>query len=72
MLDVEAQAEASDAIRALVERFDPEVIDVPRGSARIRLESGGDAWDVLIRDGGAEVAPAEPGHGRAQLRRLAG
>jgi pimeloyl-ACP methyl ester carboxylesterase len=59
MLDVEAQAGARDAIRALIERFDPDVIDVPSGSARIRLESDGDAWDVLIRDGRAELVPAE-------------
>jgi pimeloyl-ACP methyl ester carboxylesterase len=58
MLDVEAST-ARDAIRALVDRFDPDVIDVPRERARIRLESGGDAWDVLIRDGAAELAPAE-------------
>src|SRR3954454_23463060 len=59
MLNVETQVEAPDAIQALVERFDADVIDVPRGSARIRLESGGSAWDVLIRDGTADVKPAE-------------
>jgi pimeloyl-ACP methyl ester carboxylesterase len=59
MLKVETQVEAPDAIRALVERFDADVIDVPDGSARIRLESGGNAWDVLIRDGIADLKPAE-------------
>jgi pimeloyl-ACP methyl ester carboxylesterase len=59
MLNVETQVEAPDAIQALVERFDADVIDVPGGSARIRLESGGSAWDVLIRDGTADVKPAE-------------
>ena len=58
MLDVETHV-APDAIRELVERFDPDVIDVPGGSARIRLESGGEAWDVLIRDGAADLGPAE-------------
>jgi pimeloyl-ACP methyl ester carboxylesterase len=59
MLDVEASSDARDAIRTLLDRFDADVIDVPLGSARIRLESGGEAWDVLIRDGSAEVEPAE-------------
>jgi pimeloyl-ACP methyl ester carboxylesterase len=59
MLDVQASTEARDAIRALVDRFDPDVIDVPREPARIRLESGGDAWDVVIRGGSAELGDAE-------------
>lgn len=59
MLDVETSSEAHEAIRALVERFDPDVIDVPGGSARIRLEASGEAWDVLVRDGSAGVEPAE-------------
>jgi pimeloyl-ACP methyl ester carboxylesterase len=59
MLEAEAHVEARDAIRALVERFDPDVIDVPREPARIRLESGGDAWDVVIRDSSAELGSAE-------------
>jgi pimeloyl-ACP methyl ester carboxylesterase len=59
MLDVETSSEARDAIRALMERFDPDVIDVPREPARIRLESVGEAWDVVIRDGSAELDSAE-------------
>jgi pimeloyl-ACP methyl ester carboxylesterase len=59
MLDVDASTEAQDAIRALVARFDADLIDVPGGTARIRLESGGEAWDVLIQDGRAELGPAE-------------
>jgi pimeloyl-ACP methyl ester carboxylesterase len=59
MLEAEAHVEARDAIRALVERFDPDVIDVPREPARIRLESGGDAWEVVIRDSSAELGSAE-------------
>ena len=59
MLNVETQVEAPEAIQVLVERFDADVIDVPGGSARIRLESGGDAWDVLIAGGSAELQAAE-------------
>ncbi len=59
MLDVEASTEAGDAIRALLERFDPGVIDVRSDSARIRLDAGGEAWDVLVRDGSVELGPAE-------------
>jgi pimeloyl-ACP methyl ester carboxylesterase len=59
MLDVQTHAEAPEAIQTLVERFDPAVIDVRAGSARIRLESGGGAWDVLIRGQDAELGPAE-------------
>ena len=59
MLDVETKSDAVDAIRDLVTRFDTDVIDVPGGSARIRLEASGAAWDVLIDDGSAEVRGAE-------------
>src|SRR5215218_7107503 len=59
MLDVEATSEARDAIQDLVARFDPDVIDVPGGSARIRLEASGEAWDVLINDDSAEIGSAE-------------
>jgi pimeloyl-ACP methyl ester carboxylesterase len=39
----------SDAIVALADRFDPDVIDLPRGRARVRLEVAGDrAADALI------------------------
>src|SRR3954464_4741156 len=58
MLDV-ASSEAREAIQVLVERFDPDVIDVPGGAAPVRLEAGGEAWDFLIRDGTAELEPAE-------------
>lgn len=55
--------EATDAppaaLAALAERFDPEVIDVPSGSARIRLlVDDGEAWDALVSHGGIEVRPA--------------
>jgi pimeloyl-ACP methyl ester carboxylesterase len=39
----------ADAIVALADRFDPDVIDVPRGRARVRLEVAGDRGaDALI------------------------
>jgi pimeloyl-ACP methyl ester carboxylesterase len=39
----------ADAIVALADRFDPDVIDLPRGRARVRLEVAGDrAADALI------------------------
>jgi pimeloyl-ACP methyl ester carboxylesterase len=39
----------ADAIVALADRFDPDVIDLPRGRARVRLEVTGDrAADALI------------------------
>jgi pimeloyl-ACP methyl ester carboxylesterase len=47
-------------IRTLVERFDPEVGDLARRRVRIRLEVGGDAWDVHV-DGGARLARASGG-----------
>ena len=44
---------------ALIERFDPDVIDLPGGSARIRLSVGveGD-WDAVIDEGRIELQPA--------------
>src|SRR5215204_4396333 len=59
MLDVEASTESHDAISALVARFDPDVIHLPGGSARIRLEAGDETWDVLASEEGAELAAGE-------------
>ena len=60
MLDSKSNATGHDALRALIARFDPVVIDVPGRSARIRLEVDGDsAWDALIRDAGIELVRAE-------------
>ena len=46
-------------LTALIERFDPDVIDVPSGSARIRLAVDGEGeWDAAIDDGAIELQPA--------------
>jgi pimeloyl-ACP methyl ester carboxylesterase len=44
---------------ALIERFDPDVIDVPSGSARIRLAVDGEGeWEAVIDEGAIELQPA--------------
>jgi pimeloyl-ACP methyl ester carboxylesterase len=46
-------------LTALIERFDSEVIDVPSGSARIRLTVDGEGeWDAVIHDGAIALEPA--------------
>ena len=46
-------------LTALIERFDPDVIDVPSGSARIRLAVDGEGeWDAVIDAGAIELQPA--------------
>ncbi len=46
-------------LSALIERFDPEVIDVPSGSARIRLAVRGEGeWDAVIEDDAIGLRPA--------------
>jgi pimeloyl-ACP methyl ester carboxylesterase len=53
-------ARAPDGLVALIERFDPEVIDLPTGKARIRLVVSGDGeWDALIRDEQIVLKPAD-------------
>ena len=48
-----------EAINTLVDRFDPGVIDVPAGRARIRLAtSDGEAWDAVIRGDNIRLADA--------------
>jgi pimeloyl-ACP methyl ester carboxylesterase len=47
-----------EALAALVERFDPDVIDVPGGKARIRLEvTGRRAWDAVISRRQVRIRP---------------
>ncbi|MGZ5376280.1 MAG: alpha/beta fold hydrolase, partial [Solirubrobacterales bacterium] len=44
---------------ALIERFDPDVIDVPSGSARIRLVVDAEGeWDAVIDAGTIDLQPA--------------
>jgi len=48
-----------EALVSLVARFDPDVIDIPDGHARLRLGvRDGAEWDVVITDRGAELKPA--------------
>src|SRR4051812_32959457 len=47
-----------EVLSELIDRFDPHVIDVPGGSARIRLEvADADSWDVLVRGAHAWLEP---------------
>lgn len=47
-------------LSALAERFDPEVIDLPEGSARIRLAvEGAGEWDALVSERGMRLAVAD-------------
>ncbi len=60
MLDSKSNATGHDSLRALIARFDPVVIDVPKQRARIRLEVEGDsAWDAMIRGERVELMPAD-------------
>jgi len=83
MAAVEAKPQTRDAppatLEALLERFDPDVIDVPGGRARIRLGITGDgAWDAeIIRDqirlrGASSEPDAELTADTATWRRIAG
>jgi pimeloyl-ACP methyl ester carboxylesterase len=56
------------ALTTLIERFDPEVIDVPSGSARVRLEVLGEReWDAVISSLGVDLGPAEGSDYDAEL-----
>ena len=49
-----------EALATLVGRYDPDVIDVPGGSAVIRIGVGGGfAWNAVIHDGEASLRPAD-------------
>src|ERR671915_638706 len=68
------------ALTALLDRFDPDVIDVPGGRARVRLEvSGRRAWDAIIENGKIGLSPpagpepdAELAADAATWRKIAG
>jgi pimeloyl-ACP methyl ester carboxylesterase len=48
---------APDALRALVDRYDPDAFDATRRVSRVRLcVSEGEDWDVLIANGNATIA----------------
>ena len=50
---------APESLRALTDRFDPEVFDAPGGRARVRLTVEGEGeWDAVIH--GAAVSLREP------------
>jgi pimeloyl-ACP methyl ester carboxylesterase len=51
---------APDELMKLAARFDPTVMDVPGGKARIRLDlTGGKAWDALIDNSRLSLGAAE-------------
>jgi hypothetical protein len=46
-------------IAALANRYDPDVIDIPGGSALVRLRvEGWDEWDARLADSELRLAPA--------------
>jgi pimeloyl-ACP methyl ester carboxylesterase len=47
------------ALDALIDRYDPGVIDLPGGKARIRLASSEAQWDVVLADGLARIEAAK-------------
>ena len=50
----------ADAIAALADRFDPDVLDLPRGRARVRLEVAGQkACDAVIAGRRLRLRPAD-------------
>ncbi len=49
-----------EAIAALADRFDPDVLELPRGRARIRLEvTGADACDAVLAGRRLRLRPAD-------------
>jgi pimeloyl-ACP methyl ester carboxylesterase len=54
-----AASRPPSGIVALADRFDPDVIDIPGGRARIRLEVAEEAaWDAVIDHSGVVLEPA--------------
>ncbi len=61
-------SDAPRALRSLVERYDPDVLDAPADGVRIRLEvSDGEPWDVIVDPRGARLAEADGGSPQARL-----
>jgi pimeloyl-ACP methyl ester carboxylesterase len=57
-----------EALTALIERFDRDVIDVPGGRARIRLEVNGEPpWNAVIANGKIKLRPAASIEADAEL-----
>jgi pimeloyl-ACP methyl ester carboxylesterase len=55
----DAKGDAAQALVALVERYDPEVIDVPGGTGRVRLRvEGAGEWDAVLAAGHVKLRPA--------------
>ncbi|HEX8120613.1 MAG TPA: alpha/beta fold hydrolase [Solirubrobacteraceae bacterium] len=49
-----------ETLTALVQRFDPRVLELGRREARVRLEgSGVGSWDVVLHEGSAELREAD-------------
>jgi pimeloyl-ACP methyl ester carboxylesterase len=56
------------ALVTLIERYDPELIDVPGGSARVRLVVADERdWDAVLSPGGIDLRPAGDPSPDAQL-----
>ncbi len=54
-----AGSRPASGLAALIERFDPEVMDLPGGSARIRLVVDGESeWDAVVENGEISIEPA--------------
>src|SRR3954451_10960255 len=59
----EPAAAAPALLRELVDRYDPEVIDLPPRPVRIRLEVGDDdRWDALLKARSIKLEPANDSH----------
>jgi pimeloyl-ACP methyl ester carboxylesterase len=54
-----AGSRPASGLAALIERFEPEVMDLSGGTARIRLIVDGESeWDALIEEGEISIEPA--------------
>ncbi len=53
------QAAPPESLASLIARFDPDVLEIPGGAARIRLGVEGEPeWDAVITANGADLFPA--------------